>query len=31
MNILSAFHYPRDLRIVTCQTVTDAAKVLELL
>jgi hypothetical protein len=26
MNILTLFHYPRDLRVVTCENLVDAAK-----
>jgi hypothetical protein len=30
MNILTIFHYPRQLKVVTCQNLTDAAKALGL-
>jgi hypothetical protein len=28
LNILTIFHYPRDLRVVTCENLTDAVKAL---
>jgi len=31
MNILTIFHYPKQLKVVTCQNLIDAAKVLGLL
>ena len=30
MNILTIFHYPAELKVVTCQTLTEAAAALEL-
>jgi hypothetical protein len=30
MNILTVFHYPQHLQVVTCQSVTEAVKVLGL-